>query len=1076
MALARDIIPVPLAQGPDTRSDPKQLAPGKLLALQNGTFSSPGQIQKRNGYSALSTSVLGGGSISTGALLTNLGNETVALDGQSLYSYSPDVSAWVNKGALINCAGSVSAVSRGYSSQTSPDAAYDSATGLKCFAFMSGSTPSYSVVDTATGVEIVNNAAITGGPYFNVKVLALGTNFIFILGNATTISYASISTSAPQTVSGVTVISASASSASFDATLINGSAALAWTSGGGGSISVVSVSSALSVGTIFVYTIVATATGPVSIVGDASNRAWVAYIGSGNVYAMVLAAGLASQTLAVGLRQTSPSIGLSSASTVVNLTATVSGNTATYIIEVQPQASYLISFAVTGLGNLIYSFTLTVAGSSSVAALLFTNLGLASKAFAYNGSVYYLAVYAGTYIANAAGQYNLVTAEPTLFLIGAGAVVAKYAKENAGQYFTTGQLPEAPTTGTGNYFFGIQETVSVTAVSGVPVYTYGISQATVNFLPGVEPPNVQLGQALLVSSGFVAMYDGKSVCEQNFHTYPENLSAVANGLQGGIGAGTSSSSVLNIQYVAAWEWTDGQGQVHRSAPSVPMTYSLPVGSTAGFTGTTTSGSNVITSVTRSGGVPLLFVGQTIKSASSLFPAGTTITAWNSSTNTLTISNPATGSATGTSLSTPDIYAITVTLPALPATSKPSGSVSAVVYRTQVNGTVFYKVGAVAASLSSSVTFTDTAPDSIIIGNPQLYTTGEVENSAPPQLSALATFKSRAVGIPTENPYGLIYSKQVVPAPAGVASSGSPVEFSSFFAQNCDSLGGPLTALGAMDDKLILFKQNVIFYMVGSGPAASGVGNDFTDPQLVNANVGCTNPASVVSTPYGVMFQAQSGGIWLLDRSLQAEYVGSDVEAFSAASTVTSVKLVSSQNQVRFCLASGSCLVFDYLVKQWSVWSNIAAKSAAFYQNKFAYIASGGTVNVETPGTFTDNGSFIQLSLTTGWLSFAKLQGFQRVWYANILGTYKSPHTLQVTIQKDFINTTVQTFSISVPSSPTFGYAYELHLSNQKCQSVRFTIQDSQSSSFGEGLSLSAISLEVGVEAAGNFPLPNAQSF
>jgi hypothetical protein len=1056
----------------------------QLLALQNGVFQNPGQLNKRNGYLALTTNVLGGGSIASGVLLSNFQNELVLMDGQSLYSYSPDMTAWVNKGTLLNAAGTVSAVARDATSLTQPDCVFHPASGLKCFTYMDNGLPSYSIIDTTTGLNVVTNQALATNTFTSIKVLPLGNYFLVLLQKANGISYIPISVTSPQTPGSRIDFISSLYQTWWDATLLStGSVAIAWFSNS-------TTCNCELISPIFVTTgpysfaVSNAVTGSVSIVGDGvvgygTSNSWISWISAAGVYCTIVnpanTTNLLAPTLVLAQNSNYP---------FVNVTGYVNGTTQTFFIEGAPTSGTLATLTNPG-GNELFTATLTFAGVAATGSFggltNLANLGLASKAFYYNGTIYFLAIYAGSNVPPLSGtNINLITIEPTLFLLNSsGVAVAKFAKENAGTYFTSGRLPETPNTTTGNasngnYFFPIMETVSVTTVSGVPVYSYGISQATFNFLPTVEPPSVQIGNSLIVASGITASYDGKHVTEQNFHTYPENIRVLLAIASGGIGPGAAPLSVEKFQYAVTWEWADGQGQVHRSTPSVPATFSAPVTNLVViFTGNVTVNSTVITSATFTAGT--LFVGQVISQSggTSYFPAGTTIT--NISGTTLIVSNPATATATGVSVQTYDINAVTVAIPPLPLTQKPLGTVNAVVYRTQCNGTVFYKVTSLVASRTAGLIYIDTVPDSQIIGNPQLYTDGEIEDSGPPQFSAMTTFKSRGIGVPTENPYGIQYSKQVVPAPAGTASEASPVEFSSSFTQSCDAQGGVVTAVGVIDDKLILFKANTIFYMAGSGPAASGTQNDFTDPQLINSNVGCSNPPSVVSTPFGLMFQAGNNGIWLLDRSLAASYIGSGVDSYNSY-TVTASELVSSQNQVRFMLSNGICLVYDYYIKQWSTFTNVSAVSVASYNGNFAYLTSAGVVNVETPGTFTDDGSFIPMSLTTAWIQLAKLQGFQRVWRAYILGVWKSAHTLNVTTQVDFLPAAVQTVTIPVTTSPSTAYQYRIHMLRQKCEAMQFTIYDTQSSSYGEGYSISGLTLDVGIETASGVKLPAAQSY
>ncbi len=50
MALDKNKVPISFAQGLDTKSDPKQVQPGKFLTLENAVFLKNGMIQKCNGY------------------------------------------------------------------------------------------------------------------------------------------------------------------------------------------------------------------------------------------------------------------------------------------------------------------------------------------------------------------------------------------------------------------------------------------------------------------------------------------------------------------------------------------------------------------------------------------------------------------------------------------------------------------------------------------------------------------------------------------------------------------------------------------------------------------------------------------------------------------------------------------------------------------------------------------------------------------------------------------------------------------------------------------------------------------
>ena len=76
--------------------------------------------------------------------------------------------------------------------------------------------------------------------------------------------------------------------------------------------------------------------------------------------------------------------------------------------------------------------------------------------------------------------------------------------------------------------------------------------------------------------------------------------------------------------------------------------------------------------------------------------------------------------------------------------------------------------------------------------------------------------------------------------------------------------------------------------------------------------------------------------------------------------------------------------------------------------------------VNTTATF--GGSMVPIKLETGWLSFAGIQGFQRVYRMLLLGEYKSPHKLKIKIAYDYDDVWKQEKVIDV-TSYTESYRY-----------------------------------------------------
>ena len=429
----------------------------------------------------------------------------------------------------------------------------------------------------------------------------------------------------------------------------------------------------------------------------------------------------------------------------------------------------------------------------------------------------------------------------------------------------------------------------------------------------------------------------------------------------------------------------------------------------------------------------------------------------------------------------------------------------VLYRTLSNGVVYYRVSSISsATFNDPYSFTtnisDTLSDAQIASNPFLYTTGGVvENIVYAPMRSLATHRARLFGVDTTEPNKLWYSRQTSP--------NAPVEFSEVFSLMIDNRGGEVTALASLDDKLIVFKKNVVMMISGQGPDNLGGQSDFSDSMLITSDCGCIDSKSIVQMPLGLMFQGEKG-IYLLTRSLELKYIGAEVEAYNQYEVVSS-QLMADTNQVRFLLSNGVAAVYDYFVEQWAIFTNHAAVDSVVWKDRFCYIRSDGTVMVEDSSRTDDDGSFVKMLVSTSWVQFSTdageyiaatetrmpmtVQGFQRAYKVLVLGQYIGPHKLNVEICHEYNDSPTQTSIVQAPqlqppeyygednygdSSP-YGstwvpYQWRIDLSRQKCQTVKVTISDmQQGTSLAESVRISAIAFELGLKPGLNrIPMSN----
>jgi hypothetical protein len=400
----------------------------------------------------------------------------------------------------------------------------------------------------------------------------------------------------------------------------------------------------------------------------------------------------------------------------------------------------------------------------------------------------------------------------------------------------------------------------------------------------------------------------------------------------------------------------------------------------------------------------------------------------------------------------------LTIPYLGVTNKYNVVVG--IYRTIADQSTYFKVSSFIQPINLSVTtsrtfvYNDTASDSTIQSSTQIYTTGEIFNSAPPTGAALGSFKNRAFIVDAQNPTNLWYSKQVI--------QGSPVEFSNAFVQNVGSIGGGIIAVCQMDDKLIIFKAGNILYMVGTGPAASGAGNDFTDPLSIAYDAGCVDRASIVLTPLGLVFKSAKG-IYLLDRGLQASYIGAPVEQFNQYNVLAS-QLISNTTQVRFLLSSGVILVYDYFYKQWSTFTTPSSVADCIYQNQHTLIDSNGVVYQESPGTYVDGSSTpVLMQFSTGQFNLAGINGYQRFRDLLLVGQYVSPNQWNISINYDY--GTVSQNALITPSSAAIPLQWRVHTKLQLCQSFQLSAQEINTGTNGAGSTFSGITCGIALKKA-----------
>jgi hypothetical protein len=943
----------------------------------------------------------------------------------------------------------------------------------------------YQISDSMTGEQIVSRTLLPNGAT-DPRVFILKRFFIVTFKSVVTatnhLQYVAIPLANPTTPGTTQDISSSvAASAGYDAVTANNALYFVWAGasttiklayltvpGWGASSQVLSSAVTISSKTATLMSVTADESGSAPVI-------WASFWDSGSTdgYSMAYDA----QLNAI-LTPTQIITGTS----IAEITSVATDSTSTVFYEVNNNYSSTGAYPVSSIKtHYVDKNTITIGGAVGTVSTILRSVGLASKAFFEDdGTIHMLVAYGTTASPTLSNQ-------PTYFLIDSdGNIYMRMAYSNGGGYASNQVLPNVSSIDGYNYIpyllTDFLESVNkgTSLPSGTPtnaIYTQtGINLAKIGINKGTQLSS-EIADVLTLTGGQTWMYDGITPVEQGFHVWPENVAIQGNSTVGSLVAATT------YFYTFTYEWTDNQGELHRSAPSIPITY-VPVAAPANFTGNRTSGSPTLTGVSSFTG---LQVGQAISGTG--IPAATYILSLNSGASTLTMSaNATSGTSTSTTVTPVAVTTVSLYVPTLRLTYKDSPNpVRIVGYRWSSTQETYYQFTSLTSPTLNSlttdyVTITDGRADSAILGNTLLYTTGGVvENIAPPASMGSALFKNRMFLVPSENPNTLWFSKQVI--------QNVPVEFSDLFtlyvAPTTGAQGstGPVKCISAMDDKLIIFKKDAIYYVTGNGPDNTGLNNDFGDPVFITASVGCSNPNSIVLMPMGLMFQSDKG-IWLLSRDLSTNYIGDAVEAYNNE-TIQSAENIPGTNQVRFVLDTGVTLTYDYYYQQWSTFTNINAISATLYQGFHTYLNQYGQVFQELPGSYMDGSKPVLMKFKTSWIQLAGLRGFQRFYYALLLGKYVTPFRLNVQFSYDYLDSPVHNVIVTPDNaSPAYGddsvygsgdpyggpgnvFSHRVFPEIQKCESFLLTVSEIYDSTegvpAGAGLTLSAMNIVIGVK-------------
>lgn len=546
------------SQGVDTKTDPFQVPSGKFLSLVNSIFTTAGRLTKRNGYDELPA-------VPESATFLTTFNNNLTATGQDIQVFSESTGTWVNKGPLQPCRLNVLPLIRSDLNQSQIDSAV-APNGLVCTVY-TDQTPTntsvnrfmYAIADSVTGQNIIAPTVLSAADptYGTPRVFILGAYFVIVytrlISAAQHLSFIAVSLVNPENVTAPADLNAgytAATTVAWDGAVLGNRLYISYNGSGGTGIHIVNINAGLVISATVIRDGAHSAT-LMSVAADVVNSIiWVSYYNSGTQNGYTLAINTSMNSV-VTPKQIINTV------SVANLTSWASTGVLTAIYEVINAYGYDSGIPT----HYLRSITCNQAGTVGSPVTVVRSVGLASKAFEIDGTIYFLAAYQSPF-------------QPTYFLLNlSGQVISKLAYGNGGGYLVTG-LPSVTVTGTiAQMGYRIKDlVVSANSVQGLTksgVYSQtGLNLVTFDL--SVSRVVVgEIAQALHLTGGFLWEYDGYQPVEHNFYLWPDSIELTST--SGG------SLAAQEYQYQVVYQWTDNQGNIHNSAPSITVSITLSSG-------------------------------------------------------------------------------------------------------------------------------------------------------------------------------------------------------------------------------------------------------------------------------------------------------------------------------------------------------------------------------------------------------------------------------------------------------------------------------------------------------------------
>jgi hypothetical protein len=573
-----ETVQIPLAAGLDTKSDVRSGTPPQFDILKDAEFEEPGGLQTRKPFGSIGTNIYGGGTLADIRRIVENGDELLAFTKDKLYSWSSALSLWFDKGTHLACKVREETTFATTGDQLDADRA--ELGGVVVLTWTEAGFVYVAAKDSAGGTILAPTKVGTGGGVgTRPRLVALTTKILLFWHTGTDaapVSLVCVAISVADVLSSIltaatTVLATPNFGSYYDVCKVPGAdqAIFACRRVVTTSYTIGTITAALALSTSVKAR---TCVMPIAVACDPGGL--LAQVARSNAGAVV-----------------------GDQITIATLADTANINVAigTYTAQLNQITAAFRSAKVGGLYrcHVFWSYNedddatnwqsttnfINDNGTVGAEAVFVRRLGIASRAFEYDGRVYVWTAFAGAssftganvpgFRAQLQNSYFLYreadhTTDPFL--------VAKAAFSRAGGFCpSTGRLPgvELVSGTTGFAWCATERRIVPLGVNQTGYGARAPRDVTFTFDSDEARRTVRLGATLYVTGGEILQYDGNGLYEVGFHVYPYHF-AIAQGIGGLVPNGAYDFKLTH-------RWDNAQGERERSTTATVAEFTIAAG-------------------------------------------------------------------------------------------------------------------------------------------------------------------------------------------------------------------------------------------------------------------------------------------------------------------------------------------------------------------------------------------------------------------------------------------------------------------------------------------------------------------